>query len=73
MFKRFGRRSMCITLYIYTFILVGFLDLVFSNLKCFFFFFFFVKSLWMCIYMLIRMKRVVVQSDSDYMMISMLD
>ena len=41
MFKRFGRRSMCITLYIYTFILVGFLDLVFSNLKCFFFFFFF--------------------------------
>ena len=71
MFKRFGRRSMCITLYIYTFILVGFLDLVFSNLKCFFFFF--VKSLWMCIYMLIRMKRVVVQSHSDYMMISMLD
>ena len=71
MFKRFGRRSMCITLYIYTFILVGFIDLFFSNLN--FFFFFFVKSLWMCIYMLIRMKRVVVQSDSDYMMISMLD
>ena len=70
MFKRFGRRSMCITLYIYTFILVGFLDLVFSNVKCFFFW---VKSLCMCVYMLIRMKRVVVQSDSDYMMISMLD